>query len=188
MPPDMDIPWKKWDDLSELARRSDTWGKGCGHRCIQPPFTMEFTMNSNIIFVQAISCPFRENCQAIDEWYCYHDYQHVRRYTPPPIRPVNFRNFIVLDANGKIQGPFEELEWQLHSQKLLDIFFKLVNEPRHYNETTKAFWWAEIYFRHNDDFVAGLYSRYTEIFQLMAQYLPTEYARYVFYCQNLIIN
>ena len=178
MPPDMDIPWKKWNDLSELARRSDTWGKGCGHHCLQPPFTLEFTMNSNIVFVQALACPRLEHCQAIDEWYWYHDYQYVRRYTPPPIRPVNFRNFIVLDANGKMQGPFEELEWQIQSQKLLDIFFKLINEPRHYNESTKTFWWAEIYFRHNEDFVAGLYSRYTEIFQLMAQYLPTEYARY----------
>ena len=173
----MNIPWKKWDELSEMARRADTWGKGCGHKFMKPPFAFEFLLNSNIVPMMAISCPCLEKCEAFDEWLWYHDVHYIRRYTPPPTRPVNFQNSLVINGNGKIMGPFEEIEWQLQSQKLMDIFFKLVNEPQHYNATTKSFWWSEIFFRHNGDFVAGLYSRYTEIFQLLAKYLPNEYTR-----------
>ena len=120
------INWLKWDQMSEKARRSDTWGHGCGHKCIQPPFSYEFVMNTNFIFLQAMSCPRLDKCEAIDEWNYHQDFTYIRRYEPPIVRPVNFNNGLVLNNKGQILGPTTQNEWLVHSQKLLDIFFELV--------------------------------------------------------------
>ena len=120
------ISWKKWEEMSEKARRSDTWGHGCGHSLFQPPFSFEFVMNTNFIFVQALSCPLFDKCQAIDEWNYQKDFLYIRRYEPPIVRPVNFKNGLVLNEKGQIMGPISQQEWLVHSQKLLDIFFELI--------------------------------------------------------------
>ena len=127
LPSKSKLQWGKWEEMSKKAIRSDTWGKGCGHRCIQPPFTYEFVMNTNFIFLQAISCPLLENCQAIDEW-CYHqDFTYIQKYEPPIVRPVNYKNGLVLNEKGQILGPTTRDEWLIHSQKLLDMFFELIS-------------------------------------------------------------
>ena len=35
-----------------------------------------------------------------------------------------------------------------------------------------------MFFRHNDDFTAGLYSQFTPIFLQLARFLPTDYVRH----------
>ena len=47
-----------------------------------------------------------------------------------------------------------------------------------YNTDNKHYWWSQIFFRHNADFTAGLYSQFTPIFLLLARFLPTEYSRH----------
>ena len=42
----------------------------------------------------------------------------------------------------------------------------------------KHYWWSQMFFRHNNDFVAGLYSQFTPIFLQLARFLPTEYIRH----------
>ena len=119
------IPWIKWDKLSDKARSMDTWGKGCGHTCWQIPFTREFLLNSNLVLLQALSCPLLGHCQAVDEFLWHRDFLYIRKYEPPMIRPVNFRNAIVLNEHGQILGPLSQNEWLVQSMKLLDIFYEL---------------------------------------------------------------
>lgn len=121
------INWLKWDKLSDKARRSDSWGKGCGHTCWQIPFKFSFLTMTNFIFVQAIACPLLEECQAIDEWLYDQDFLYIKKYEPPLIRPVNYRNALVLNKEGQIIGPLTQKEWLIQSQKLLEIFFELIN-------------------------------------------------------------
>ena len=131
------ISWTKWEEMSKKAVRSDTWGHGCGHRCIQIPFTYEFVMKTGFIFLQALSCPLLEECEAIDEWHYHQDFLYIRKYEPPLVRPVNYSNGLVLNAEGQIMGPTTHSEWLIHSQKLLDIFFELITgildakKPKH---------------------------------------------------------
>ena len=44
LPPLADAPWEKWERLSEMGRKLETWGKGCGHSCFQVPFSHEFML------------------------------------------------------------------------------------------------------------------------------------------------
>ena len=120
------VSWTKWEEMSKKAIRSDTWGKGCGHKCFQTPFTYEFIMNTNFVFLQALSCPDLEDCEALDEWQYHRDFTYIRKYEPPIVRPVNFNNGLVLNEKGQILGPISQNEWLVHSQKLIDIFFELI--------------------------------------------------------------
>lgn len=172
------INWRKWEKLSEKAKRSDTWGKGCGHTCWQIPFNFSFLTMSNFIFAQALACPLLEECQAVDEWWHDKDFLHLKKYEPPLIRPVNYKNALVLNKHGQIVGPTTQKEWLIHSQKMLDIFFEIINDNSKYNETTKQYWWSQLFFRHNSDFTAGLYSQFTPIFLQIARFLPTEYVKH----------
>ena len=84
---------------------------------------------------------------------------------------------MVLDKNGTVIGPYRHNEWLEHSYFLWDLFFKLKDQPELFFLNHKYFW-SSIHFRHNDDFCAGLYQRFTPIFMLLARYLPDEYSKH----------
>ena len=44
LPPLEDAPWEKWDILSDIGRKMEHWGKGCGHSCFQIPYSHEFML------------------------------------------------------------------------------------------------------------------------------------------------
>ena len=123
------IPWKKWDELSNKARFMDHWGKGCGHSLKNLAKLLNCDENllrkSNLVFLCAISCQEFDNCQAIDEWRWHQDFLTVRKFEPPMIRPVNFRNALVINQKGQIMGPLSHEEWLIHGQKMLDVFFEI---------------------------------------------------------------
>ena len=84
---------------------------------------------------------------------------------------------MVLDEKGAIKGPYRHEEWLVHSYMLWDLFFKLREQPELFM-LNHQYYWSLIYFRHNDDFCAGLYQRFTPIFLLLAAYLPDEYSKH----------
>ena len=93
------------------------------------------------------------------------------------MRSVNWNNAMVLNENGTIMGPYRHEEWLEHSYYLWDLFHKLKSQPELFL-LNQSYYWSTIYFRHNDDFCAGLYQRFTPIFMLLARFLPDEYSRH----------
>ena len=170
-----EIPWEKWKVESEIGDRMEFWNQGCD--CSLPDLSWHMIMFTPIILIRAIACPLLQECKMIDYWRWLHDVHYIRKYEYPMIRAVNWNNAMVLNENGVVQGPYSHQEWLEHSWFLWDLFFKLKEDPEVFF-LNHAFWWSCIYFRHNEDFCAGLYQRFTPIFLLLANYLPDDYSKH----------
>ena len=78
LPSMADIPWDKWEMLSEKGEKMDTWNKGCDCEYGQIPLDWEFMLLSNIILIRAIACPLLNRCKAVDYWRWLNDVTFIR--------------------------------------------------------------------------------------------------------------
>ena len=78
LPSMADIPWDKWEMLSEKGEKMDTWNKGCDCEYGQIPLDWDFMLLSNIILIRAIACPLLNRCKAVDYWRWLNDVTFIR--------------------------------------------------------------------------------------------------------------
>ena len=137
------INWNHWEQLSKEALRMDTALECC-------------------------TCKIRGqydcNCEEIDRQAWLNDVTYVRKFEPPPVRPVNKDGAMVIDKYGLIRGPYLYEQWRHYSYYLLEYFHNIIegkDEPE----------WHRLYFRHEDDFYSGIYSHFYEIYVLYSRQL-----------------
>ena len=86
------VPWNQWEYQSQQTRAYDTFFKGCGTSLFLIPFTLDFAIQDITRQAQHYAQCNPDYCTMYDE-YCYEtDFLHYRKFTPPPVRPVN-RNY-----------------------------------------------------------------------------------------------
>ena len=131
--------WKKWEKLSRDSLNLDTCLQGCG--CAERG---------------------RFNCQCIkkDELNWKNDFLYTRKFSPPPVRPVNKNGAMVLHPDGYVMGPYLYSEWLASGFELFDTCHEIINGEKDPD-------WSKLFFRHEDDFYGGIYSSFYEIFLLM---------------------
>ena len=93
------------------------------------------------------------NCEHLDYQAWLLDVHYIRKFTPPPVRPVNFRGAMVIDTYGLVRGPYLYEHWRDYSFYLLDYFHDIV-------EGVDIPEWHRLYFRHEEDFYSGIYSHF----------------------------
>ena len=96
------------------------------------------------------------DCEQKDFQAWDYDVTYVRKFTPPPVRPVNFKGSMVMDQYGIIRGPYLYEHWRHYSFYLLEYFHDII-EGKDVPE------WHRLYFRHENDFYSGIYSHFYEI-------------------------
>ena len=172
------VPWDKWKYQSTQTRASDTFFHGCGERLYCIPYTLDFALkDSQRQANHYIQCN-PDNCTMYDD-YCYEmDFLYYRKFTPPPIRPVNKNYALVMGRWNGIQGPYEFHEWKSYSWSLWDLFCELKDDENAIIEDNLHYRWSKIYFRHPKDFVGGHYSLYSDILMVLCAYFEDEYTRH----------
>ena len=90
------------------------------------------------------------------------DHLYRRRFSPPPARPVDRLNRMIIDEAGVVQGPFLYEEWLVYGFEKLDRFHDILNRKEKPS-------WHEVYFRHPDDHYGGIYNHYAPIFLILIQ-------------------
>ena len=137
------INWNKWTQYSDEAIQMDH-------------------------VMQCCSCVTRGqydcNCEEEDRQAWLNDVTYVRKFTPPPVRPVNKDGAIVIDEYGLIRGPYLYEHWRHYSFYLLDYFHDIIEQKTQPE-------WHKLYFRHEDDFYSGIYSHFYEIYVLYSRQL-----------------
>ena len=137
------IDWNKWEQFSEESLRMDYVLECC------PCVTRGI-----------YDC----ECEEMDFQAWNNDVTFVRKFQPPPVRPVNFKGAMVIDQYGLVRGPYLYSHWREYSYHLLDYFHDIM-EDKDIPE------WHRLYFRHEDDFYSGIYSHFYEIHFLMSHKL-----------------
>ena len=83
-------------------------------------------------------------------------------FTKPLVTPVNYRGDIVMNRNGRIMGPITHDQWTLYAYDAIQMFHDLRQQKTHSCEhdwhptATATPMWADAYFRHTNDFKAGI--------------------------------
>ena len=120
--------WNRWRYLSDNARKLDDalsccacQLRGLDHLC---------------------------DCETVDEQKWLNDFLYVRRFTPPCVRAVNHKGFMVLHPLGFVMGPHTYSEWLSYAFELFDYCHEVAAKEKPPD-------WSRVYFRHNDDFVGG---------------------------------
>ena len=131
--------WKKWTEFSKNSLNLDTCLQGCG--CAERGIT---------------------NCDCIEKdkskWES--DFLYVRKFTPPPVRPVNRFGYTVLHPDGYVMGPYLYDEWLASGFEIFDRCHEIINSDRDPD-------WSTLYFRNEADFYGAIYSHFYPIFLLM---------------------
>ena len=172
------VPWNQWEYQSQQTRAYDTFFKGCGTSLFLIPFTLEFAIQDTTRQAQHYAQCSPENCTMYDE-YCYEkDFLHYRKFTPPPVRPVNRNYCFVMGRYDGIQGPYEFHEWKSYSWKLWDLFCMLKDDENAIIEDNLHYRWSQLYFRHPKDFIGGHYGLYSDVLMILCAYFEDEYTRH----------
>ena len=137
------IDWNQWEQLSKESLLMDNVLECCP--CVKRGI---------------YDCPCEE--QDFQAWN--NDVTYVRKFQPPPVRPVNFKGAMVIDQYGLIRGPYLYEHWRQYSFYLLDYFHDIM-------ENKDVPEWHRLFFRHEDDFYAGIYSHFYELHFLMSHKL-----------------
>lgn len=137
------INWSKWEQYSRESLRMDTALECC-----------------NCIKRGQYDC----DCEAQDRQAWLNDVTYIRKFEPPPVRPVNKNGAMVIDKYGLIRGPYLYEQWRHYSYFLLDYFHDIV-------EGKDIPQWHRLFFRHENDFYSGVYSHFYEIHVLLSRQL-----------------
>ena len=101
------------------------------------------------------------DCELQDFHAWNNDITYTRKFTPPPVRPVNKNGAMVIDQYGLVRGPYLYEHWREYSFYLLDYFHDIIEG----NDIPE---WHRLYFRHEDDFYSGIYSHFYEMHFIMS--------------------
>ena len=96
------------------------------------------------------------NCEYEDFLKWDADVTYVRKFTPPPVRPVLKNGAMAIDQYGLLRGPYLYEQWREYSFFLIDYFHDIIE---HKDKPE----WHRLFFRHEDDFYGGIYSHFYEI-------------------------
>ena len=110
-------------------------------------------------------------CESDDYNKWLNDVTYVRKFTPPPVRPVLHNGAMAIDRFGLVRGPYLYEDWRHYSFYLLDYFHDIV-EGKDKPE------WHRLFFRHEDDFYGGVYSHFVEIHTLLSRKMAGNVTRH----------
>ena len=115
--------------------------------------------------LQACECTKRGwyncDCESKDFLKWDKDFLYHRKFQPRPVRPVNRYGCMVMKRDsGHIEGPYLYSEWVAYGWKLFDLIHDVL-------DGVVVPDWSMIYFRHEDDFYAGIYSHFYQFFQIL---------------------
>ena len=79
---------------------------------------------------------------------------------------MNRRGDLVLSQKGILQGPYLHSEWLQQSYHCLDLFDEVLKDEGKHRD------WRDVYFRCCDDYYAGSYSHFTQIWEIFINGLP----------------
>ena len=135
-----DWDWRRWQELSDNARKLDTALSCC-------------------------SCRIRGwynycDCETADKQKWLDDFLFVRRFAPPCIKPVNKDGALVMHPDGYIMGPYTYDEWLAYCFELFDFVHDIAVKQLKPD-------WTKVYFRCNDDFVGGNFKYFYPITLIM---------------------
>ena len=88
----------------------------------------------------------------------------MRKFTPPPVRPVLQNGAMAIDENGLVRGPYLYDHWREYSFYLIEYFHDIIEQKENPE-------WHRLFFRHEDDFYGGIYSHYYEIHFILSRKL-----------------
>ena len=111
------------------------------------------------------------DCEYQDYLKWDNDVTYMRKFTPPPVRPVLQNGAMAIDENGLVRGPYLYEQWREYSFFLLDYFHDILegkDEPA----------WHRLFFRHEDDFYGGIYSHFYEIHFILSRKLAGTVTRH----------
>ena len=105
------------------------------------------------------------SCEKDDLNMWLNDVCYDRKFDIPPVKPVNKNGALVMHPNGFIVGPYLGKDWKEYSYFLLDYFHNII-EGKDIPD------WSRLYFRDMNDFYAGSYGHFYDIYLLYNQKLP----------------
>ena len=102
------------------------------------------------------------NCDCIqkDKFLWENDFLYTRKFTPPPVRPVNRNGCMVLHPQGYVMGPYLYDEWLASGFEWFDDCHDIIKGLKDPD-------WSKLFFRKEDDFYGGIYSHFYPLFFLM---------------------
>ena len=130
-----DIKWQDWHKWSDRARGLNTILQCC--LCVKRGI---------------YDC----SCEVDDLKAWLDDFLYDRKFTPPPVKPVNKNGALVMHKAGFVVGPYLADEWKQYSYYLLDYFHDII-EGKDIPE------WHRLFFRDPKDFYAGGYGHFYDI-------------------------
>ena len=110
-------------------------------------------------------------CESEDYNMWLNDVTYIRKFTPPPVRPVLHNGAMAIDRFGLVRGPYLYQDWRNYSFFLLDYFHDIL-EGKDKPE------WHRLFFRHEDDFYGGAYSHFVEIHTLLSRKMAGNVTRH----------
>ena len=172
------VPWREWEYQSSHTRAYDSFFKGCGTPLFRVPFTLDYAIQDTKYHCNHFLSCNPSKCTLYDD-LCYElDICHYRKFTPPPVRPVNRNYAFVMGRHDGIHGPFEFHEWKQYSWNLWDWFFDLKDDENALIEDNLHYQWSQVYFRHPKDFIGGHYGLYSDILMPMCAYFEDTYTKH----------
>ena len=144
------IDWNKWQNYSAESLRMDNVLQCCD--CVKRG---------------VYDC----TCESEDFHKWDLDVTYVRKFTPPPVRPVLNNGAMAIDENGLVRGPYLYDQWREYSFHLINYFHDII-EGKDQPE------WHRLFFRHEDDFYGGIYSHYYEIHFIFSRKLAGTVTRH----------
>ena len=174
-------PWNLWEALSVKAESLDFIDTDCGHTFYWPPYTIDYLINSKISLGDN-TCIDR-HCRAVDEFLFESDINHITKFQPKPIRPVNKNSCLVIDKNGTLQGPYQHHQWLEYSWFLWDQFHAVLEQDEILSETRAHELWSSLYFRDPEFFIGGNYNFFSQIHLLLANSFPDLNSRHKSYSE-----
>ena len=142
----------KWRMLSEDSLKLDDCLAGC--QCGRNHCTEDCEKDC------------RRHCrnEIIDEQKWQKDFLYVRKYMPPSVKAVNWRNNWVMDRKGRLRGPYTYQSWLRYGFWAFDTFHETGPGKR-------DVYWHQIYFRNEKDYYGGSYNHFYQIQMLMIRKL-----------------
>ena len=133
---------------SEDSLKLDSCLQGC--YCGRPPANM----------CMDLQCKLHCHHEQIDEFKWDHDFLYVRKFKPPCVKPVNWRDAWVMDRQGRLRGPYTYDAWLRYGFWALDNFHET-------GPGKKNMFWHQLYFRNENDYYSGIYNHFYPIHFLM---------------------
>ena len=147
------------ENLKLKAKRKIDWN-------LWEKYSAESLQMDNVL--ECCTCTIRGiyNCSCEQEDYNRwdQDVNYIRKFTPPPVRPVLQNGAMAIDSNGILRGPYLYEQWRNYSFYLIEYFHDIIEG----NDIPE---WHRLFFRHEDDFYGGVYSHFYEIHFILSRKL-----------------